>query len=68
MEFEDILYEERDAVATITINRPEVMNAFRARTCEELLEAFRRASWNRDIAVIVLRKCKREMYLAKRES
>lgn len=54
MEFEDILYEERDAVATITINRPEVMNAFRARTCEELLEAFRQASWNRDIAVIVL--------------
>ncbi len=54
MEFEDILYEERDAVATITINRPEVMNAFRARTCEEMLEAFRRASWNRDIAVIVL--------------
>ena len=54
MEFEDILYEERDAVATITINRPAVMNAFRARTCEELLEAFRQASWNRDIAVIVL--------------
>ncbi len=54
MDFEDILYEERDAVATITINRPEVMNAFRARTCEEMLEAFRRASWNRDIAVIVL--------------
>jgi 2-ketocyclohexanecarboxyl-CoA hydrolase len=54
MELEDILYEERDAVATITINRPAVMNAFRARTCEELLEAFRQASWNRDIAVIVL--------------
>ena len=54
MTYEDILYEERDGAAWITINRPKVYNAFRARTCEELAEALRRAGWNRDIGVIVL--------------
>jgi 2-ketocyclohexanecarboxyl-CoA hydrolase len=54
MDYQDILYEERDGTATIAINRPERMNAFRARTCEELLHAFARAGWNRDIGVIVL--------------
>ena len=53
-EFEDIRYEERDGIARITIDRPKVYNAFRARTCEELIEAMKRAGWNRDIGVIVL--------------
>ena len=52
--YEDILYEERDGAAWITINRPKVYNAFRAQTCEELSHALRRAGWNRDIGVIVL--------------
>jgi 2-ketocyclohexanecarboxyl-CoA hydrolase len=54
MEYEDILYEERDGAAWITINRPKVMNAFRAQTCEEMTRAIRRAGWSRDIGVIVL--------------
>lgn len=54
MTYSDILYAEADGVARITINRPEVMNAFRAQTCEELIDAFNRAGWNRDIGVIVL--------------
>ena len=40
MEYEDILYTAADGVATIAINRPKVMNAFRGRTCEELIRAF----------------------------
>jgi 2-ketocyclohexanecarboxyl-CoA hydrolase len=52
--YTDILYEVDNRVATITINRPEVMNAFRGRTCEELIAAFQRAGWERDVAVIVL--------------
>ncbi|HKI99595.1 MAG TPA: enoyl-CoA hydratase-related protein [bacterium] len=53
MQYEDILYEERDHVAHITINRPNVYNAFRYQTCEELIDAFKRASWNKDIGAIV---------------
>lgn len=54
MTYEDILYADSDGVATIAINRPKVYNAFRAKTVEELLHAFQRAGWNRDVGVIVL--------------
>jgi 2-ketocyclohexanecarboxyl-CoA hydrolase len=54
MDYEDIRYEVRDHVATITIDRPRVMNAFRARTCDELIDAFHTAGWDRDIGAIVL--------------
>jgi 2-ketocyclohexanecarboxyl-CoA hydrolase len=54
MDYQDILYEARQGVATITINRPQVHNAFRGTTCEELIDAFHRASWNRAVGVIVL--------------
>lgn len=54
MSYRDILCESRDGVATITINRPEVHNAFRAVTCEELIDAFRRAAWDKEVGVVVL--------------
>ena len=52
--YTDILYKEEKGVATITINRPKVMNAFRAHTVEELIQAFLQGGWNRNIGVIVL--------------
>jgi 2-ketocyclohexanecarboxyl-CoA hydrolase len=52
--YEDILYETANGIATITINRPQKHNAFRGKTCEELISAFHRAGWDRDIGVIVL--------------
>ncbi len=52
--YEDIIYQAENGVATITINRPQKFNAFRGKTCEELISAFHRAGWNRDIGVIVL--------------
>ncbi|MCZ6868566.1 MAG: enoyl-CoA hydratase-related protein [Gammaproteobacteria bacterium] len=54
MSYQDILYEETDGVARITINRPEIMNAFRGITVDELIDALHRAAWNGDIGVIVL--------------
>ncbi|MBW2316621.1 MAG: enoyl-CoA hydratase/isomerase family protein [Deltaproteobacteria bacterium] len=54
MQYQDIRYEERDHVATITLDRPEVMNAFRGQTCEELIHAFGRAGYDRNIGAIVL--------------
>jgi naphthoate synthase len=43
-EYEDILYEVDGPVAIVTINRPDRYNAFRGRTVDELIHAFR-ASW-----------------------
>ena len=39
MTFEDLLYEVKNGVAWITINRPDKMNAFRGTTCDELIKA-----------------------------
>ncbi|MDJ0958052.1 MAG: 2-ketocyclohexanecarboxyl-CoA hydrolase [Arenicellales bacterium] len=54
MTYDDILYDARDGVARITINRPDKYNAFRGQTCDELIHAFNRAGWDKDIGVIVL--------------
>lgn len=52
-DYQDILYEVRDGVVRITINRPEVYNAFRVRTVEELISAFNRASEEKSSNVVV---------------
>lgn len=54
MKYEDIKYEVKKGAAWITIDRPEVYNAFRGQTVEELIHAFNAAAWNNDIGVIVL--------------
>jgi 2-ketocyclohexanecarboxyl-CoA hydrolase len=54
MNYQDILYELRNGAVTITINRPEVHNAFRAATCEELIDAFRCAAWDKEVGAVVL--------------
>src|SRR3989441_11473539 len=54
MAYEDIRYETRDGVAWITIDRPEVRNAFRTKTVDELIAAFRAAWGNDDVGVVVL--------------
>jgi 2-ketocyclohexanecarboxyl-CoA hydrolase len=52
--YQDILYDERDGVATITFNRPDRLNAFRMATYEEVIDALQRAAWNPEIGAIVL--------------
>jgi naphthoate synthase len=55
-EFEDIRYETTDEgkIAKITINRPEVRNAFRPLTVKELLDAFDHAHNDPQVGVIIL--------------
>lgn len=50
----DILYDKKDGIAKITINRPESLNAFRAQTVQELIWAFRDAWDDNEIGVVVL--------------
>ena len=54
-EYEDIRYElSGDGIAKITIDRPEVRNAFRPQTVVELSDAFERAREDSDVGVIIL--------------
>jgi naphthoate synthase len=53
-EFEDIIYETYEGIAKITINRPEVRNAFRPKTLFELSEAFNLAREDSVVGVVIL--------------
>jgi naphthoate synthase len=53
-EFEDVLYDTAEGIAKITINRPQVRNAFRPKTVSELQQAFQRAHEDDAIGVIIL--------------
>ena len=53
-QYEDIIYETAEGMAKVTINRPEVRNAFRPKTLFELQDAFSRARDDRDIGVVIL--------------
>jgi naphthoate synthase len=52
-EYEDILYDRAEAIARITINRPEVRNAFRPQTLAELRDAFRRARDDTGVGAVI---------------
>ena len=53
--FQDVKYEKtEDGIAKITINRPEVRNAFRPRTVKELSIAFNDARDDGDVGVVIL--------------
>src|SRR3954449_11478407 len=54
MELKDVSYEVEDGLATITIDRPERMNAFRARTVDELIHCLKRAWSSTEVGVIAL--------------
>jgi naphthoate synthase len=52
--YTDILYETAEGIAKITINRPEVRNAFRPQTLFELMDAFAAAREDASVGVIIL--------------
>ncbi|MFM8621399.1 MAG: 1,4-dihydroxy-2-naphthoyl-CoA synthase [Candidatus Nanopelagicaceae bacterium] len=51
--FEDIVYETAEGIAKITINRPQVRNAFRPQTIIELKEAFDLARDDEKVGVVI---------------
>ena len=53
-DYEDIVYETFEGIARVTINRPEVRNAFRPQTVFEMLEAFNLAHADPKIGVVLL--------------
>ncbi|ACL18539.1 naphthoate synthase [Desulfitobacterium hafniense DCB-2] len=53
-QYEDIIYETCEGMAKITINRPEVRNAFRPKTVKELMDAFMVAREDSRVGVIIL--------------
>lgn len=52
--YTDIIYEKMEGIAKITINRPEVRNAFRPETVIEMYDAFSDAREDQKIGVILL--------------
>ena len=54
MSFTDIMYEKKEGVAKIIINRPEKFNAFRTETLMEMVQAFQDIELDRSIGVAVL--------------
>ena len=52
-DYTDILYETSGGIAKITINRPEVHNAFRPLTVDEMLHAFTEAHHDPDVGVVL---------------
>lgn len=55
MPYSDVLYESEGRLATITLNRPEKLNALSNNLRGELMEAMRDAEANSDVGVIILK-------------
>ena len=54
MTYRDLLYEVTDNIATITLNRPERLNAISGGMLASFSEAFREADADRDVRAIIL--------------
>ena len=54
MSFENILYEVEDGILTITLNRPEILNAFSGGMLRDITEAFDRADADDDVHAVII--------------
>ena len=54
MEYREIRYAVTDRVLTITLNRPDKLNAFTARMCRELIDAFDQADADDEVRAVVV--------------
>jgi enoyl-CoA hydratase/carnithine racemase len=53
MDYEQIAYEVRDGVATVTLNRPDRLNAFTERMLHELVDAMDQADADDDVRAVI---------------
>src|SRR6516162_4227067 len=53
-ELTDVIYEEDNGLAWITINRPERFNSFRARTVDEMIACLKKAWASPEVGVVAL--------------
>lgn len=53
-DYSDIKYEKFQGIAKITINRPEVRNAFRPQTVDQMMDALNDARFDKSVGVIIL--------------
>jgi len=53
-QFENLLYDKKDHIAYITVNRPKVLNALNAQTMEDLRRAFTAAKDDPEVRVVIL--------------
>lgn len=54
MRFTDIVYRKADGIAWLTINRPEVYNAVRGKTSDEMVEALQDAAADASMRAVVI--------------
>ena len=54
MNYSDIIYSKEDHVATITLNRPERMNAVTGKSSRELTQAIDKAEKDKEVRVLIL--------------
>jgi len=54
MDFTDIIYEVSEGIATITLNRPDKLNAFTGKMMYEIIEAFDRTDADDDVKVVIV--------------
>jgi naphthoate synthase len=61
-QYQDIIYEQSGGIARITINRPNVRNAFRPETVSEMMDAFAHARDDAGVGVVLLRGAGRDAF------
>jgi enoyl-CoA hydratase len=64
MNYENLLYEVRDAIAYITFNRPKVLNALNRQTMQELLIALGQAKLDEAVRVVILTGAGEKAFIA----
>ena len=64
MAYENILYEKKDRIGTITFNRPKVLNALNRQTMEELRACLTAAKEDADVRVLILTGAGEKAFIA----